>query len=192
MQNIDLTNIVLAIFVLYLVLKRQLSPRRIQLNLNVYLFLILFGAASVGDAIMHNQLVVTSGIWLFVLGALISAVLFGYLRTLSYQLWVADDGSVMRQGTWLTIVLWIVGLLIHGVADLAWHGSNATILLYLGVTLLVQRGFVWLRAKRLYPEATAKTAAMHEQRHEDHNQRHIEREERRQQRHEDHASRHHR
>ncbi|MCF6160448.1 MAG: hypothetical protein LKG79_04590 [Furfurilactobacillus sp.] len=183
MQNIDFTNIVLALLVLYAVLKRQLSPHRIQLNLTLYLFLILFGAASAADAITHNHLIVTAGTGLFVLGSLISAVLFGYLRTLSYRLWIDKTGTVMRQGNWETIVLWIVGLFIHSLAGLAWHGSNATILLYLGITLLVQRGLVWVRAKRQYPEAMANTVALHENRH-------AEREQRRQRRREDRIARH--
>lgn len=172
MQNIAFTNIVLALFALYAVLKRQLSPHRIQLNLTLYLFLILFGAASVADAITHDHLIVTAGAGLFVLGSLISAFLFGYLRTLSYHLWIDKTGTVMRQGSWETIVLWIVSLFIHSLAGLSWHGSNATILLYLGITLLVQRGLVWLRAKRRYPEAMAKTMTLHENRHAEREQRH--------------------
>ncbi|MYV05909.1 hypothetical protein [Furfurilactobacillus milii] len=173
----------MALFVLYAVLKRQLSPHRIQLNLTFYLFLILFGAASVSDAITHNYLIVTADAGLFVLGSLISAVLFGYLRTLSYRLWIDKTGTVMRQGNWETIVLWIVGLFIHSLASLSWHGSNATILLYLGITLLVQRGLVWIRAKRQYPEAMANTVTLNENRH-------VEREQRRQRRREERITRH--
>ncbi|GKT04196.1 hypothetical protein [Furfurilactobacillus entadae] len=67
MQNVDLTNIVLALFVLYAVLRRQLEPRLIKLNLTTYVFLILFGAASVADAFNHHQITLTSGTKWFVL-----------------------------------------------------------------------------------------------------------------------------
>ncbi|GEK28997.1 hypothetical protein [Furfurilactobacillus siliginis] len=181
MQNVDLTNIVVALFVLYLVLKRQLTPQVIRLNLTTYLFLIVFGAASVADAFKHHQLHVTSGITWFILGSLISAILFGYLRTLSYHLWV-EGGLVMRQGTWVTIVLWVIGLSIHGIADTAWHGSNATLVLYLGITLLVQRGCVWLRAKAQYPEEVAATSAAADSRHAERWERREARRERRNER----------
>ncbi|GKT04197.1 hypothetical protein [Furfurilactobacillus entadae] len=71
----------------------------------------------------------------------------------------------MRQGNWLTVVLWIVGIALHLLSDRAWQGSDATLMLYLGLTLLIQRGLVWLRARRQFPEATQQTAAYHEAHH---------------------------
>jgi hypothetical protein len=71
---------------------------------------------------------------------------------------VNQAGLVMRQGNWLTILWLLLGISIHILVDHLWNGSSDTILAYLGLTLLIQRGLVWLRAKAKFPEATQKTA----------------------------------
>jgi uncharacterized membrane protein YhaH (DUF805 family) len=77
------------------------------------------------------------------------------------------DGRLWRQGTWLTAVLWILAIAAHLGYDylVAGHitgknGSNvgdATILLYLVVTLTVQRFLLLSRVAR--KEAAGKVPA---------------------------------
>jgi hypothetical protein len=79
----------------------------------------------------------------------------GALRGLSMRVW-SGNGWVVRQGTAVTMVLWIVTLLVHvfgdaggsqaGTADLA----GATFLLYLGLTLGLQSYVVFRRGQPLW------------------------------------------
>ncbi len=65
----------------------------------------------------------------------------------------------MREGNWLTIVWWIIGIGMHAAVDMLWTKSSVTLLLYLGLTLLIQRGLVWYRASSKYPTEIAANIA---------------------------------
>ena len=88
------------------------------------------------------------GIIAAVAGSLILAAVFGVARALTVRVW-RQNGQLMRQGTWLTAVLWILSVAAHHGYDalVAGHltgknGSsvgNATILLYLVISLTVQQ-----------------------------------------------------
>jgi hypothetical protein len=101
--------------------------------------------------------------WAWVAGTMVLGALgLGALRGLSMRVW-SGNGWVVRQGTAVTMVLWIVTLLAHvlgdaggsqaGAADLA----GATFLLYLGLTLGLQSYVVFRRGQPLWaalgPEA---------------------------------------
>ena len=150
----------LGVFVLILVLLRQARvrpvPRTFRATLPIVLGVIgLFQmAAYAGD---HH---VTGSTWAWVLGALlIGAVGLGALRGLSMRVWTSHQW-VVRQGTTITMALWLASLLVHFAADDnggARGFEGATFLLYLGVTLAVQAYVVHLRAQPLWkalgPEA---------------------------------------
>ncbi|WP_125572932.1 hypothetical protein [Levilactobacillus huananensis] len=170
MQNLDLTNLVLGAWLLFVVIKRQLAPKIIRFKIEFYILVVLLGAASIGDAFQKQHLQITLQQALIFGGlSLASAVIFAGLRAWSYQFWVNDAGLVMRQGNWLTLVWWIIGIAGHLAVDRIWTGSSVTLLLYLGITLLVQRGSVWLLASRQYPMEMRHNAALQtENRHERH------------------------
>ena len=150
----------LGVIILILVLLRQLRvrpvPRTFRTTLPVVLGVIgLFEMiAYAGD---HH---VTGSTWAWVLGALaIGAVGVGALRGISMRVWTSHQW-VVRQGTTITMVLWLASLLVHFAADDnggARGFEGATFLLYLGVTLAVQAYVVHLRAQPLWkalgPEA---------------------------------------
>ncbi|WP_181879275.1 hypothetical protein [Levilactobacillus brevis] len=46
---------------------------------------------------------------------------------------------------------WIIGISTHLTIDQLWNDSSTTLLLYIGVTLCVQRGYVWRLDTRAYP-----------------------------------------
>jgi hypothetical protein len=150
----------LGVIILILVLLRQLRvrpvPRTFRATLPVVLGVVgLFEmVAYVGD---HH---ITGSTWAWVLGALtIGAVGVGALRGLSMRVWTSHQW-VVRQGTTITMALWLASLLVHFVADDnggARGFEGATFLLYLGVTLAVQAYVLHLRAQPLWkalgPEA---------------------------------------
>jgi uncharacterized membrane protein YhaH (DUF805 family) len=88
---------------------------------------------------------------------LVLAAGFGVARALTVQVW-RQDGQLLRKGTWITALLWIIAVAAHyGYDDLvAGHitgknGSsvgNATVLLYLVISLTVQQFVLLARVKR--------------------------------------------
>ncbi|RRK10416.1 hypothetical protein D1831_07610 [Lactiplantibacillus garii] len=154
MQNLNLTNLIFAAFVLVWIVRRQLAPKVIRFKGKVYVVIILVGLLTISDAFTKQHLTIQPGQAVLFGGAsLLSAVVFGGLRAWSYRFWVNDDGLVMRQGNWLTLTFWIISITGHLLADRLWTGSSVTITLYLGLTLLIQRGGVWWLAHRAYPQA---------------------------------------
>jgi hypothetical protein len=82
----------------------------------------------------------------------------GGIRALTVRVW-RQDGQLLRRGTWLTAVLWVISLAAHlgyddlvaGHATAGKNGGNvgdATVVLYLVVTLTVQRYLLLARAAR--------------------------------------------
>lgn len=70
------------------------------------------------------------------------------MRALTVRLWL-DAQGVLRQGTWVTVVLWLVGLGIHEGVDAVAHIPAATTLLYVGVTFLAQLFVLQTRISRM-------------------------------------------
>ncbi|WP_125715268.1 hypothetical protein [Companilactobacillus kedongensis] len=179
MQNLSYTNIVLALLILYVVIKRQLEPRTVKFKPEFFIVVILFGIASIGDAVNKQHLdLAQNKIIIFGILSLISAAIFSALRALSYKFWLDDDKLVMREGNWLTIVWWVIGIGMHVAVDRIWTGSSVTLLLYLGVTLLIQRGMVWYRASSKYPQEISANVAAQQKDRSRHNRRQARRRER--------------
>ena len=88
------------------------------------------------------------------LGSLVLAAAFGVLRAATVRIWL-QEGQPWSRGSWVTASLWIVALAAHLGYDALVAGSrtagvgNATIVLYLAVSLGVQRLVVHQRAGRL-------------------------------------------
>jgi hypothetical protein len=153
MSGENLTNLIIGIAVLALLLSRQLVARRLSENYRLSVILAIIGIVEFAN-FLNGHPNDDGGIATAVLGSLVIAAVFGAVRALTVRVWRGDDGHLLRKGTWLTAVLWVISLAAHlGYDDLvAGHitgknGGNvgdATVLLYLVVTLTIQR-FVLLR-----------------------------------------------
>lgn len=86
-----------------------------------------------------------------VLGLFVSLVVlavgFGTWRALTCKIW-QTNGTYYRQATWLTIVLWVVMILLHGTIDYLTKIGSATMFLYLALTLFAQHYVLKLRTQR--------------------------------------------
>lgn len=154
MLNVSLVNLVLGGLILMRVIQRQLAPRVLRFKLEVYAVLVIVGGASVVQAAQRGQLDLRQpAAGMVIIGSLVSAIVFGLMRGQTYRIWLADDQTVWRQGNWATLLLWVVGIAVHFIIDLGWSGSGSLLLLYLGLTLLAQRGWLWWRASRRFPMA---------------------------------------
>jgi hypothetical protein len=69
------------------------------------------------------------------------------VRALTVRLWRNGD-LVLRQGTWVTMALWIVGVAIHALVGALADISDSTLLLYMGITLGAQQLIVQARARQ--------------------------------------------
>jgi hypothetical protein len=156
MSGANITDLVIGVAVLALLLYRQLVVRRLSENYRLSLILAVIGIVEFANFLSghpHND----GGITAAVIGSLVLAAGFGWVRSLTVQVW-RHDGQVWRKGGWLTAVLWVLSLAVHLGYDylVAGHvtgknGGNvgdATILLYLMVTLTVQRYALLTRVAR--------------------------------------------
>jgi hypothetical protein len=141
------------VIVLILVLLRQVRVRPVPRAFRATLPLVLgvIGLIEMGAYAGDHH--VTGDTWLWVLGALlVGAVGVGALRGLSMRVWTSHQW-VVRQGTTLTMALWLASLVLHfGVDDVggARNLEGASFLLYLGLTLAVQAYVVHLRARPMW------------------------------------------
>ncbi len=124
------------------------------------------GVVLAGRYLLHHS-VTTLGVVGLVVSLAVAAVL-SYLRGRSVRVW-RRDGAWWRRGTGLTLVLWFCSIGTHlGIDALVGHLDpaegigkglgNATLLLYLGLSLGLQHVVVVRRVRALPgPEVTAPT-----------------------------------
>lgn len=134
-------------------LYRQRKVRRVpaRLGLRIPLLLSVIGVVEVADFTRQHPLR-PEVVGILALTLAVAAVGLGAVRALTVRVW-ATEGIVLRQGTWLTIALWLVSLGAH-LAAAAWISAvkgpgglpSASLLLYLGLTYGVQRAVVHRRA----------------------------------------------
>jgi hypothetical protein len=155
-NNQQLLDLVIGVAVLGLLIYRQLRSRPVSAS--AMRISLVLGAIGLVETVQFLQKHHAGTVEIAALaGSLVLAVLFGVLRARTVRVWL-KDGTAWTQGNLLTAALWVVALGAHLGYDalLDTHKStnglgNATILLYLAVTLLVQRYLVSQRAARLTP-----------------------------------------
>jgi hypothetical protein len=148
----------LGVLVLIFVLLRQMSirPVRRQLSIRTPVILGVIGLFEMfGYAGDHHP---TGLDVLWVVGTLvIGAAALGAVRALTVRVWSTGQ-IVVRQGTALTMALWVVSLAAHLYVDGggghkgASGLEQASFLLYLALTLGVQNYFVYRRGLSLWQE----------------------------------------
>ncbi|MBN9619480.1 MAG: hypothetical protein J0H43_07075 [Actinobacteria bacterium] len=154
-----MVNVLVGIAVLVLLVVRQLQPRpaREDSSLRLMAILAIVGVVELGSAVKkaHEHAISASAVALLVAGLVIGAV-FGAVRAMTVHIWRDESGAAWRRGTAVTAVLWVVSLGVHLLGDaLLDHVSSvkglgtSSILLYLAITLGVQREIVRMRAARI-------------------------------------------
>ncbi len=145
-------DVLVALYILSRQRRIRVVPRVLGLRFPVVLGVIgLLNLLSYSDA--HHP---SHRDYLWVLGTLVvGAVLLGALRALTVKIWTSNTW-VVRQGTWLTMALWALSLVVH-FAGGAGNLEASSFLLYLGVTYGLQNYVVHRRAAPLWealgPEA---------------------------------------
>lgn len=139
-------SLVITALVLLWILYRQVQVRPVRTSWVVPLVLVIAGVAALtsGSGGGHRGLTATAIAVLIALLVLDAAGL-GAVRALTVRLW-REGGTVVRRGTWVTVLLWLVGLGVHLGVDAVARISDSSALLYLGVTLAAQRLVLQARA----------------------------------------------
>ena len=156
MNSQVLTNVIIGIVVLGLLIYRQLVARRVSAS--SFRLTLILGVIGIVEAVNFLSKHHGGGLTIAALGgSLVLAVVFGLLRAATVRVWI-KDGAAWTQGSWITALLWIAALAAHLGYDYLLdkhHGTSglgdATILLYLAVTLGAQRLVLLQRASRMFP-----------------------------------------
>jgi hypothetical protein len=150
------TEIVLGVVVLGLLVYRQLRSRPVSASgLRLITILGVIGLIETYQFLdsRHSGAVTYAAL----AGSLVLAAGFGALRAATVRIWLQGH-QPWSKGNWLTAALWIVALAAHlGYDALVTPGRGssglgaATTVLYLAVSLGIQRAVTQVRAGRLQP-----------------------------------------
>jgi hypothetical protein len=156
MNSQTLIYLLIGIAVLALLIVRNLRAQPVrQVNQRLFVILGIIGVIETYQYLTQHHAGATGVAAL--LGSLVLAAVFGVIRGLTVRVWI-NGGQPWSQGSILTAVLWVIALgahlgydaLLNGHQDLSGLGG-ATVMLYLVVSLLVQRVIVNVRAGQLAP-----------------------------------------
>jgi hypothetical protein len=145
-------DVLIALYVLSRQRRIRIVPRVLSLR-----FPIVLGAIGLIDLLGYtNNHHVTGVDYAWVLATLVvGALILGAVRAFTVRVWTSNDW-VVRQGTWVTMGLWVLSLALHFVSDVGAAHSGAgnfeasSFLLYLAVTDGVQNYVVHRRARPLW------------------------------------------
>jgi len=147
-------NLLIGLAVLALILVRQLQVRPVRASFRLPLILAIIGVVELYQFLQHNQHHDTGVVFAALAGSLALAAITGAIRALTVRVWF-DGGRALRQGNWLTAVLWIVSLGVHLGYDYLVDGKSlsglgtASLTLYFAVTYTIQRLILQAKAQRL-------------------------------------------
>jgi hypothetical protein len=155
MTSQTLTYLVIGIAALGLLIYRNLRAQPVrQVNQRLFLILAVIGLVET-YGYLHSGHHSGSTAVVALAGSLVLAAVFGVIRALTVRIWM-KDGQAWSQGSIVTAVLWVVALAAHlgydalvdSHKDISGLG-DATVILYLVVSLAVQRLVITNRAAKL-------------------------------------------
>ena len=147
-------SLIIGLAVLAWLLWRQLQVRELRRDRGYMLplVIIVIGIVEVVEY-DHSHPLAGTGVALLATSIVVAAAL-SVLRATTVRLWV-EDGRLLRQGTAVTVALWLLAIAIHLGGDhlIAPHDADrigaVSLLLYLGVSLAVQRFALGERSRHL-------------------------------------------
>jgi hypothetical protein len=147
-------DLVIGIAVLALILYRQMQVRPVRGSMRLPLILAIIGIVELIQFFKVNQNHHTDIVFAALAGSLVLAAITAAIRAVTVRVWI-QAGQALRQGNWLTALLWIVSLGAHlGYDYLVDKGSQAglgtaSLTLYFAVTYTIQRLILQARAQRI-------------------------------------------
>jgi hypothetical protein len=149
-------SIVIGLLVLAWILYGQVRRKPLTAKSRLGLILAVVGLVETWNFAQHTHLT-TKDVSLIVVSIAIGLGL-ATLRARTVRIW-SEGGTAWQQGTWVTALLWIVGLGQHLLVDfyVAKGLGDASLLLYFGIVIFAQRMVVIgrARAQGLLPSGSA-------------------------------------
>ncbi len=150
-----LLNVLIGLAVLALLMARQLRTRKVNGSWRILVVLAVIGVIEAEQFLRVSH--AGTATYAALGGSLVLAAVFGALRASTIKIWI-DNGEAWAKGNWLTAGLWVIAVLAHLGYDYLvapGHGQQdigaATVVLYLTVSLGIQRLITMQRARRLAP-----------------------------------------
>ena len=100
-------NLLIGLAVLALLVYRQLQVRPVRANFRLPLILAVIGVIQLSQFLKHDHH--TGTVFAALAGSLALAAIFGAIRAMTVRVWI-QAGQALRQGSWITAVLWVVSL----------------------------------------------------------------------------------
>lgn len=146
-------NLLIGLAVLALLVYRQLQVRPVRANFRLPLILAVIGVIQLSQFLKNDHH--TGTVFAALAGSLVLAAIFGAIRAMTVRVWI-QAGQALRQGSWITAVLWVVSLgahlgydyLVDGKGSQAGLGT-ASLTLYFAVTYTIQRFILQAKAQRI-------------------------------------------
>jgi hypothetical protein len=159
-EVIVVVGILVGVAAVALVIWRQLNARPV--NSTGLRIVVVLGIIGLVEAVQFLKTNHSGAVTYAALGgSLALAAGFGAVRAATVRIWI-KDGVPWSKGNWLTAALWIVALAAHLGYDYVvapGHGDKSvgasTVLLYVAVSLGIQRIVVQLRTRRLQPDLSS-------------------------------------
>jgi hypothetical protein len=146
-------NLLIGLAVLALLVYRQLQVRPVRANFRLPLILAVIGVIQLSQFLKNDHH--TGTVFAALAGSLALAALFGAIRAMTVRVWI-QAGQALRQGTWVTAVLWVVSLGVHLGYDYLVDGKGsqaglgtASLTLYFAITYTIQRFILQAKAQRI-------------------------------------------
>ncbi|WP_127792588.1 DUF1453 domain-containing protein [Agromyces sp. LHK192] len=123
---------------------------------NRFKLAIVYGAVGIASLVVTGWRPPEGVGWLFLAVGILLSVVVGVVRGILTRVWVAEDGSRLRQGTWLTVALFVAVIVVKialgvtaGLLGVADGSSFAEILVIVAIMVAVQAEIVHRRALAL-------------------------------------------
>jgi len=149
----NVADLLIGLAVLALILVRQMQVRPVRGSMRLPLILAIIGVVELTQFLDHNHH--TATVYAALAGSLVLAGITGAIRAMTVRVWI-DGGQALRQGTWITALLWIASLAAHLGYDYVVDGKGpqaglgtASLTLYFAVTYTIQRLILQAKADRI-------------------------------------------
>lgn len=155
-------NSVIWVILLLWIFMRQIRPRPVSRHLRGPLLLVAIGIVNFAGSVLpagpgagpNPAAVTVTSLSPMGFAVLIVGVLLGVARGVTVRVW-SEGATVMRQGTWITVLLWLVAVGVRLAADLTGTigtsgvGQPAYLFFYLALSLAAQQLTVAERARKV-------------------------------------------
>jgi hypothetical protein len=141
-----MTNLLIAAAVLIFILVRQLRTQPVRGRSRLALILAAIGVVQTVEFVGKHSLDVSDLV--FLARSLVVGLGIAGVRSYTVKLWVAD-GVLLRRGTWLTALLWLVGVGQHLLIDrfVSPGFGDASLLVYFGLMIGAQHVVLMARSR---------------------------------------------